>query len=90
MNPQQLAVYESVLQSIDSGAGSLSFLNGPGGTGKTSVYHSISHAIYAQSKFVPCVASSSIVPILLPRGHTPHSCFNIPLYVDGTSHCIIP
>jgi hypothetical protein len=69
------------VQCIDSGAD---------GTGRTFVYHAISHAIHAQSKIVPCVASSAIVPILLPRGHTPHSCFNIPLYVDGTSHCIIP
>jgi hypothetical protein len=90
MSAQQLAVYESVLQSIDGGACGLSFLDGPGGTGKTFVYQAISHAIHAQSKIVPCVASSGIVPILLPRGHTPHSCFNIPLYVDGTLHCIIP
>jgi hypothetical protein len=90
MNPQQLAVYESVLQCIDSGAGGVSFLNGPGSTGKTFTYQAINQAIHGQSKIVPCVASSGIASILLPRGHIPHSCLNIPLYVDGTSHCIIP
>jgi hypothetical protein len=81
MNTQQLAVYESVLQCIDSGAG---------GTGKTFVYQAISHAIHGQSKIVLCVASSGIASILLPGGRTSHSCFNIPLDVDDTSHCSIP
>jgi hypothetical protein len=67
MNAQQLAFYESVLQCIDSGAGDLSFLNGPGSTEKTFAYHAISHAIHAQSQIVPCVASSAIVPILVTK-----------------------
>jgi ATP-dependent DNA helicase PIF1 len=78
------------LQCIDSGAGGLFFLNGPGGTGTTFVYQAISHAIRGQGKIVLCVASSGIASILLPGGHTSHSCFNIPLDVDDTSHCSIP
>ena len=90
MNAQQLAVYEHVLQCINDGAGGLFFLNGPGGTGKTFVYQAISHAIHGQGKIVLCVASSGIASILLPGGQTSHSCFNIPLDVDDTSHCNIP
>ena len=90
MNAQQLAVYEHVLQCIHDGAGGLFFLNGPGGTGKTFVYQALSHAIRGQGKIVLCVASSRIASILLPGGHTSHSCFNIPLDVDDTSHCNIP
>jgi hypothetical protein len=90
MNPQQVDVYDQVLQCIDNGAGGLFFLNGPGGTGKTFVYQAISHAIRGQGKIVLCVASSGIASILLPGGRTSHSCFNIPLDVDETSLCHIP
>ena len=67
MNAQQLAVYEHVLQCINGGAGSLFFLNRPGGTRKTFVYQAISHAIHGQG-IVLCVASSGIASILLPEG----------------------
>ena len=90
MNPEQLRVYEHVLQCIHHKRDGLFFLNGPGGTGKTFVYQAISHAIRGQGKIVLCVASSGIASILLPGGQTSHSCFGIPLDVDETSHCHIP
>jgi len=57
------------------------FLNGPAGSGKTFVYKTLCHRIRTDGQIVLCVASSGIVALLLPGGHTAHSTFLIS--VDG-------
>jgi hypothetical protein len=89
MNPEQLVAFHRIMQSVETGAGTTFFLNGPGGTGKTFVYGAIAKAIRGQGKIVLCVASSGIAALLLDGGQTAHSCFGIPLEIDETSLCSI-
>ena len=55
------------------------FLNGPGGTRKTYLYHTLCHKLRSEGKIVLCVASSGIAALLLPGGRTAHSTFHIPI-----------
>jgi hypothetical protein len=68
LNREQRAAYDEVLSTVLSGSGRTFLLSGPGGTGKTYVYHTII-----------CMASSEIVSLLLPGGRTLHPMLKIPI-----------
>lgn len=89
MNPDQLAAYNRVTNSVTNDLGEIFFLNGPGGTGKTFVYRAIANFIRGQEKIVLCVASSGIAALLLDGGTTAHSRFKIPLRIHEDSTCSI-
>lgn len=91
LNLEQQEAYNKIIQSVKNHRGSLFFLNGPGGTGKTFLYSTVCHRLRADGFIVLCVASSGIAAQLLPGGRTAHSTFKIP--IDGLTNesvCSIP
>ncbi|XP_048591443.1 uncharacterized protein LOC125576114 [Brassica napus] len=89
LNAEQLAIYESVLNSVDKKEGKLFFVYGAGGTGKTFLYQTIISRLRSRKQIVLPVASSGIAALLLPNGRTAHSRFNIPLKLDEDKLCNI-
>jgi ATP-dependent DNA helicase PIF1 len=68
LNPEQLAAYEEIISVVDNGVGSMFFVDGYGGTGKTYLWKTISYKLRSEGKIVLNVASSGIASILLPGG----------------------
>jgi hypothetical protein len=67
-NPNQLAVYNAVLTSVQNNEGKIFFLQSAGGGGKTYVCNTIAAAVRAMGTPVLCVASSAIAALLLDGG----------------------
>ncbi|KAI0281932.1 PIF1-like helicase-domain-containing protein [Russula brevipes] len=78
-NDDQHQAYHKILLSIERQDGSIFFVNGPGGTGKTFLYNTLCHRIRGNHGIALCVASSGIAALLLPGGRTAHSTFAIPV-----------
>ena len=88
-NPEQHAVYNAVLNSVQNNEGKIFFLQSAGGGGKTYVCNTIAAAVRATNHPALCVASSGIAALLLDGGRTAHSCFKIPIPIFDTSFCNI-
>lgn len=89
LNPEQLDAYRQIISSVETQAGQVFFLNGPGGTGKTFVYNTICNMVRSHGWIALCVASSGIASLLLQGGRTAHSMFKIPLSLNPESTCPI-
>ncbi|CAL1359594.1 unnamed protein product [Linum trigynum] len=89
LNENQRYAYDVVFNSVISEQGSLFFLYGHGGTGKTFLYDTLTAKLRSMKKIVLAVASSGIAATLLPDGITAHSRFKIPLDIDRNSTCMI-
>ncbi|MCH83073.1 ATP-dependent DNA helicase PIF1 [Trifolium medium] len=89
LNSEQLFAYEAIYKVVDNGLGSMFFVDGYGGTGKTFLWKTISYKLRSKGKIVVNVASSGIACILLPGGKTAHSQFGIPLVLTKESCCQI-
>ena len=90
LNAEQAHAYNQIIASVDAHDGSLFFLNGPGGTGKTFVYNVVCHKVRSEGLIALCVASSGIAALLLRGGRTSHSMFKIPIELSENSTCAIP
>src|ERR1700749_2551063 len=93
-NPEQRAVYDTVMESYDQNLGKSLFIHSAGGGGKTHVCNTIAAAVrssqHADHKVALCVASSGIASLLLQGGRTAHSRFKIPIPIHEGSICNIP
>ena len=89
LNAEQRHAHDRIVSSVDTRAGQVFFLNGPGGTGKTFVYNTVCNTIRSKGWIVLCVASSGIAALLLHGGRTAHSMFKIPLKPNNQSYCPI-
>jgi ATP-dependent DNA helicase PIF1 len=89
LNTDQLAAFNEIIGVIDNGIGSMFFVDGYGGTGKTYLWKTLSFKLRSQGKIVINVASSGIASILLPGGRTAHSQFGIPMVLTKESCCTI-
>uniref|UniRef100_A0A0D3A3Y7 ATP-dependent DNA helicase n=1 Tax=Brassica oleracea var. oleracea TaxID=109376 RepID=A0A0D3A3Y7_BRAOL len=89
LNPDQRAISEAVLDSVDKKDGKLFFVYGAEGTWKTFLYKTIISRIHSRKQIVLPVASSGIAALLLPNGRTAHSRFNIPLKLSEDKLCNI-
>ena len=89
LNPEQQSALDRIVSSVETRAGQVFFLNGPGGTRKTFVYNTVCNTIRSKGWIVLCVASSGIASLLLRGGRTAHSMFKIPLKPDDKSYCPI-
>ncbi|XP_077977577.1 uncharacterized protein LOC144433142 [Glandiceps talaboti] len=91
LNPDQLIVYNAVIQAIQSpGVPSLFFLDGPGGTGKTFLYNTILARVRLTQHIALSVSSSGIAAELLDGSRTAHSRFKILIPILNNSTCNIP
>ncbi|XP_053202450.1 uncharacterized protein LOC128387301 [Panonychus citri] len=61
------------------------FIDGPGGTGKTSIYNYLIKHLLSNNKVVVAVAWTGTAATLLVDGKTSHSSFGLPLNINETS-----
>ncbi|KXN92619.1 hypothetical protein AN958_02284, partial [Leucoagaricus sp. SymC.cos] len=78
-NHEQNAVYDAVMESVNSGNSRMFFIHSAGGCGKTYLCNTIAAAVRSQGHIALCVASSGIAALLLEEGRTAHSHFKIPI-----------
>ncbi|KAE8986142.1 hypothetical protein PF011_g20112 [Phytophthora fragariae] len=91
LNDRQRAIYDKILQAVDGSAegDKLFFIDGPGGTGKSTLLRHILAKVRLSGKIAIAVASSGIASLLLMGGRTAHSTFGIPLKLNDKSTCAI-
>jgi ATP-dependent DNA helicase PIF1 len=89
LNSDQIFAYQSIYNAVDNGVGTMFFVDGYGGTGKTFLWKTLTYRLRSEGKIVVNVASSGIASILLPGGRTAHSQFGIPLVLTKESRCKI-
>ena len=89
LNQDQHAVFNAIVNAVETKSGQCFFLHESGGTGKTYVHNALCYFLCGQNKFGLCVASSGIASLLLIGGRTSHSAFKIPLDIDESSVCAI-
>ena len=87
LKPTQRQHYDKIIAALESDTGKCFFLDGPGGSGKSYLYQTITHNVRAQGKSVLCVASTGIAATLI-NGMTAHKQFGIPVpcHENSTSH----
>ncbi|GMF48415.1 unnamed protein product [Phytophthora fragariaefolia] len=91
LNEGQRAIYDLVLGAVHNPqpGEKLFFIDGPGGTGKSTLLKYIHASVRLSGKIAIAVASSGIAALLLMGGRTAHSTFKIPLKLDEKSVCSI-
>ncbi|XP_028102947.1 ATP-dependent DNA helicase RRM3-like [Camellia sinensis] len=87
LNNVQRNAYNTITSSIFQNKGTIFFLNGGAGTGKTFLYNTIALKCRSLGHIVVTVVSSGIASFLLVGGRTAHSTFFIPLDVLENSLC---
>ncbi|XP_028103376.1 ATP-dependent DNA helicase PIF4-like [Camellia sinensis] len=87
LNNGQRNAYNTITSSVFQNKGTVFFLNGGVGTGKTFLYNTIALKCRSLGHIVVTVASSGIASLLLVGGRTAHSTFSIPLDVWKNSLC---
>ena len=90
-NPEQLSAYHAITQAYKNPTQNqqLFLIHGPGGTGKTFLYNTLTARARLDGHIVLCVASSGIASQLLLNGSTAHSMFKIPIPCLEDSSCNI-
>ncbi|KAG3237939.1 hypothetical protein PI124_g17085 [Phytophthora idaei] len=91
LNDEQRSVYSTIINAVDNSTpgNTLFFIDGPGGTGKSTLLKHILAKVRLSGKIALAVASSDIASLLLMGGRTAHSTFKIPLKLNDTSTCSI-
>ena len=65
------------------------FMDGPGGTGKTSLYNTLLAKIRSRGEIALAMASSGLAALLLQGGRTIHSRLKVPITLNELSVCNI-
>ncbi|XP_074603972.1 uncharacterized protein LOC141857378 [Brevipalpus obovatus] len=87
LNETQKYAFDKVLAAVldESEADRLFFIDGPGGSGKTTLYNKICAEMSNRHLQFTACASTGIAATLLPNGRTAHSTFGLPLLMDRQS-----
>ncbi|XP_060846201.1 ATP-dependent DNA helicase PIF1-like [Rhopalosiphum padi] len=90
LNDEQRAVFDRVMAAVDDNrnVAKLFYVDGPGGTGKTTLYGCLIWSLRNQGRSVLSVAFTGIAASLMDGGMTVHSTFGLPfgtLTDDSTS-----
>ncbi|GJX95050.1 ATP-dependent DNA helicase PIF1-like protein [Tanacetum coccineum] len=89
LTTEQKGVYDTIMNSVETGTCGVYFVYGYKGTGKTFLWKTLTAGIRIRGDIVLKVTSSGIASLLMSGGRTAHSRFHIPISVDETSHCSI-
>ncbi|PWZ10705.1 ATP-dependent DNA helicase PIF1 [Zea mays] len=87
LNEEQKPAYEKILSVVDTSNGSVFFVDGPGGTGKTYLYKALLAVLRSQDKIAVAIATSGVAASIMPGGRTAHSRFKIPLTIEDGAIC---
>ncbi|XP_025192330.1 uncharacterized protein LOC112592482, partial [Melanaphis sacchari] len=90
LNDEQWTVFDRVMAAVDDdrNVSKLFYVDGPGGTGKTTLYGCLIWSLRSQGRSVLSVAFTGIAASLMDGGTTVHSMFGLPfgtLTDDSTS-----
>nr|XP_013180910.1 unnamed protein product [Papilio xuthus] len=85
LNEHQKAAFDSIISSVDQGSGSVFFLDGPAGTGKTYLYNVLSSYLKKINKTTIQLATTGIAADLLEDGRTVHSGMKLPVPLTESS-----
>jgi len=90
---RQKEVGERILESVyteNRRRDNVFFVDGPGGTGKTTLYRAVMARLRSVGRLVLAVAPTGIAATLLEGGRTVHSTFGVPLrLIEGQSRSSI-
>ena len=90
LNDNQRHIHDTITNAIATNSDeNCYFVDGPAGTGKTSLYNTLVHNLQAQGIKVKCMAYSGIASTLLINGATAHFTFQIPIPLLPDSTCNI-
>jgi len=84
-NPEQVVVFDTVLESVTNNQDYLFFIHAAGGYGKTFLCNTIAAEVRRKGQVVLCIALSGIAVLLLDRGKISHLHFKIPLSINENS-----
>jgi len=89
LNIDQRKAYDILTTAVSSGGqgGSIFFLDGPGGTGKTFVQNVVLAKVRADGEVALAVATTGIAATLLTGGRTAYTRFGIPIDLHAGSVC---
>jgi hypothetical protein len=87
LNTEQLEGFREIYDHLVSTKGTVFFVDGPGGTGKTFLYRALLARVRSMDKIAIATATSSIAASIMPGGRTSHSRFKIPIKLDDNSVC---
>ena len=85
LNPEQHHAFIKIMQTIDAGTTAIFFVYGPGGTGKTYIYHALLINVRSRGMIGLATATSGVAASILPGRRTSHSRFKIPLQTSEST-----
>ena len=89
MNFEQRKAYDAILENVFGGKNGCFFIDGPGGTGKTFLYHALLATVRSRGFIALATATSGVAASLLPGGRTAHSRFKIPINIQESTTCTV-
>nr|XP_028954300.1 uncharacterized protein LOC114823117 [Malus domestica] len=89
LNNDQRNAFNIIMGAVQRSENVTFFVDGPGGTGKTYLYHTLLASLRRLGHIVLAKASSGIAATILPGRRTAHSKFKIPLSLNASSMCSI-
>ena len=81
MTPEQLALFNDIVSSVDDARPKIVFLDGKAGTGKTHVIRAICSYLRSREQIVIATATSAFAAQLYDGGRTTHSAFKVSSYI---------
>ena len=85
LNPEQHHAFIKIMQTIDAGTTAIFFVYGPGGTGKTYIYHALLINVRSRGMIGLATATSGIAASILLGGRIAHSRFEIPFQMSEST-----
>jgi hypothetical protein len=87
LNLKHLSSFMEIIDHMINRKGRVFFIDGPGGTGKTSLYKCLIGIVRSEGLIAVVTATSGIEASIVPGGHTAHSVFKIPIKINDGSIC---
>jgi len=77
--PEQLEAWHAIQDALNGGPANVVFIDGPAGSGKTTLYKALLHQQRAVGNIALAHAMMGIAALLLPGGRTTHSRYKLPV-----------
>ncbi|XP_027076803.1 uncharacterized protein [Coffea arabica] len=89
LNQKQKEAFNVICEKVYTNKSGAFFVDGPGGTGKTFLYHALLADIRSKGHVALATATSGIAASILPGGRTAHSRFKISIDISDGGTCRI-
>jgi hypothetical protein len=87
LNLEQLSGFMEIIDHVINRKARVSFIDGPGGTGKTFLYRCLIATVLSEGLIEMTTTTSGITTSIMPGGRTTHSVFKIPMKISDGSVC---